>query len=334
MPNERTVADLQASKAVDEAHAKLARALVADPRKPNVGLVFRNELQAAARALAAQLVVIYSALETASDAAVRDELVAALRNRVTAFVRSHVASRPVAVPVPVATREGENLIASLGVTVARDFDIAIHERVRNQDSGADPRRHATSPALVFDSDAVLASLWVLESEERSQQGTAFTLGGHGVVTCAHVLHDDTMAFRATDVAHRFPISVVACCDALDVAVIEVHGATGGRSLQRGLPGSLKHLDHLLVAGFPNYRFGDSGVTIPGLVIGFRPVSGVKRVITDAPIVAGNSGGPVLDRGSRVVGIAVTGSDSLETAHATENHGVIPIDVLDVISKDT
>jgi S1-C subfamily serine protease len=82
-----------------------------------------------------------------------------------------------------------------------------------------------------------------------------------------------------------------------------------------------------IAGFANYRLGDSGVIVPGLVIGYRMVSGIRWILTNAPIVAGNSGGPVLDSRSNVIGVAVTGSDRMEEAHETENHGIIPIDAI-------
>jgi RNA-directed DNA polymerase len=86
-----------------------------------------------------------------------------------------------------------------------------------------------------------------------------------------------------------------------------------------------------VHGFPNFRLGDSGVAMPGQVVGFRTVSTIRRLLISASIVAGNSGGPVLDAKNRVLGIAVTGADSFENAEKTENHGVIPITALNLLS---
>ena len=45
-------------------------------------------------------------------------------------------------------------------------------------------------------------------------------------------------------------------------------------------------------------------------------------------MAGNSGGPVLNRSKRVVGVAVTGVATVnEVPGATQEHGVIPIGAL-------
>jgi S1-C subfamily serine protease len=90
------------------------------------------------------------------------------------------------------------------------------------------------------------------------------------------------------------------------------------------------MDHVVVTGFPNFKIGDSGVIMPGLVVGFRPVSGVRRILTNALIIAGNSGGPVFDTGHRVIGIAVTGADRMEEAIETENYGIIPVDAINYL----
>jgi S1-C subfamily serine protease len=103
-------------------------------------------------------------------------------------------------------------------------------------------------------------------------------------------------------------------------------------LQTGNAEKLVPLDHLLVVGHPNYRVGDSPIVTPGLVAGFRVKSGIRRIITDAPIVAGCSGGPVLDRSGAAVGIAVTGADSFSKARDTEDHGIIPISAIKLLLR--
>jgi hypothetical protein len=57
-------------------------------------------------------------------------------------------------------------------------------------------------------------------------------------------------------------------------------------------------------------------------------------LTNAPIVAGASGSPVLSTGDWVVGVAATGVDRMELAATTEDQGIIPIDALQLLRADT
>lgn len=179
---------------------------------------------------------------------------------------------------------------------------------------------------MFDLAKIFSALWILEADSDCTQGTAFALEGVGLVTCDHALRADTTAFRYDQVGKHFPVNVLKRNATLDLAVLSFTGAEKGM-LQRGQADQLRQMDHILVAGHPNYRLGDSPISVPGLVVGFRPVSGVRRLITNAPIVAGTSGGPVIDGSGKVIGVARTGSKTFSTAQTTEDHGIVPIDAL-------
>ena len=66
------------------------------------------------------------------------------------------------------------------------------------------------------------------------------------------------------------------------------------------------------------------------ISGFRSYSGLRHILVNSPLIAGNSGGPAFDKNSKVIGIAVTGADKMSTAHETEKHGLIPIEALNYI----
>ena len=87
---------------------------------------------------------------------------------------------------------------------------------------------------------------------------------------------------------------------------------------------------VIVAGFPNFNPGHQGVFIRGKVVGLYMQSGIQRVQVSAPIISGNSGGPVLNGGGEVVGVAVTGSDDMSASSAA-THGVIPIGALQLLT---
>jgi len=169
-------------------------------------------------------------------------------------------------------------------------------------------------------------LWVLECDEVARQGTGFMLKGAGLVTCAHVLGPQTRAFRADSPSDKRSVTVERSEEAIDLAILKVDGLDDG-GLDVGSADGLKQMDHLVICGYPNYRVGDTGTVVPGLVVGFRPVAGIRRILTNAPIVGGASGAPAIDASGRVIGVAVTGADRMESAQSTEDHGIIPIDAL-------
>jgi hypothetical protein len=191
--------------------------------------------------------------------------------------------------------------------------------------------YLTPAALRFSFEAIYQSLWVLECEETCKQGTAFALAGVGLVTCHHVLGPRTVAFKVTNVFKKYAVEVIAAEEALDLAIVRVDAPRGAELDARTAP-ELEQWEEVAVAGFPNYRIGDTGNIVPGRVVGFRPVAGVRRVMVSAAIVAGMSGGPALDGDNFVVGVAVTGADRMEDSGQTEKHGVIPIGALSHLAR--
>ena len=163
-------------------------------------------------------------------------------------------------------------------------------------------------------------------DDGATQGTGFALDGTGVVTCSHVLTDGTFAYLAAGPQRRLDIAIRARNETIDLAIVDIESLSV-EPLARGSADDVDVHDEIFAAGFANYRPGDSGLVLPGVVVGSRMVSGIRRLLIDARIVGGMSGGPVVDAGGRVIGVCVTGADRLEEDVATENFGVIPIDAL-------
>lgn len=178
-------------------------------------------------------------------------------------------------------------------------------------------------------DAVMGSLLVLETPSEHKQGTAFHLHGVGFVTCAHALGADTYALVPERPDRHYRVIELAKEEACDLAIISLEGLDPSQRppLRSARARAIGRMDALTVVGFPNYRVGDSGVTHLGRVTGFRTVSAIRRILTDAPIIAGASGGPVLNDSLEVVGVAATGADQMLAARETEFNSVIPIDAL-------
>ncbi|MFY9727430.1 MAG: trypsin-like peptidase domain-containing protein [Bryobacteraceae bacterium] len=177
------------------------------------------------------------------------------------------------------------------------------------------------------------AVWVLEAlagsgqNMVSEQGTAFFLAGVGLVTCAHVLRPQTRAIRAQESHIEYPVRIVATDEYLDLAVLEVPGVHHDIELPPGDPTTLRQSQPIRLLGFPNYAPGNQCALRNGEVTAFRMVSGFRRILVDANIIIGNSGGPVLDANNRVIGVAAKGAASEADAEQTDKHEVIPIDAL-------
>lgn len=183
----------------------------------------------------------------------------------------------------------------------------------------------------FNFSAIHGALWVLECEQSFVQGTAFDLQGIGTVTNHHVVDPsmNLMAFRANAPNQKYATRILKSNAALDLAIIEV--IDGQTSAPLGLsPLQAKQMDHVAVCGFPNFRLGDTGVLTPGLIIGLRPKSGVQRLLTNAPIVAGMSGGPAIGSDGKVIGVCVSGAEAFRAASETEDHAIIPVSAIDIL----
>ncbi|MDB5049131.1 MAG: serine protease [Fibrobacteres bacterium] len=182
----------------------------------------------------------------------------------------------------------------------------------------------------FEVGKLTPNVFVLESEKHSRQGTCFHLAGIGLVTCEHAFCEEMSVFRSSSINNKVKTHLVKSNATIDLAILKADGFELGTGLEIGSSDNLKIMDHIASIGFPNYRYGDTGVFSPGLVVGFRPVSGIRRILVNTPLISGNSGGPVVDRFGKVIGVVVTGADRMENANGTENHGVIPIEALKLL----
>lgn len=181
-------------------------------------------------------------------------------------------------------------------------------------------------------DKIFQALWVLECDlegnqvygDTCSQGTAFMLSGVGLVTCQHVLCPHMKAFKSSEPDKKYKVKIIAQDEARDFAVLSLIDAPASPALTARWSPPLDRKELITVAGFPRYNVGHTGVLRNGEVVGMRPENNTILALVDAPIIVGNSGGPVLDSESRVVGIALKGVERIEDAHTTERHAVLPI----------
>jgi RNA-directed DNA polymerase len=171
---------------------------------------------------------------------------------------------------------------------------------------------------------------VLTNEDKNQeaisQGTGFWLKGVGLVTCAHVVAKELHARYADQWWVESPVEVIDLDANLDVAVLKC-SLTQRVSLDTYAQ-PLNWSDTYFLCGFPNYTQAQSVVIKQCKIVGeIRPFWN-RRLLVDTVIARGASGGPLLDKNGRVVGIAVTGSAVADKPGAEDVSAVIPMSELE------
>jgi hypothetical protein len=177
----------------------------------------------------------------------------------------------------------------------------------------------------FNIEMIMGNIFVLEDESNDiddlgKQGTCFYVENVGFITCNHVLTKGMKLFHANKPAHKYAFSTKKKNGDIDISVLDVHKIEKPVGFEIGNSDELKIMEHIAIAGFPKYQLGDKGFLSPGLITGFRTVSGIQRIVVNVPIVAGNSGGPVINSCNKVIGIAVKGysNGELECLMSSEN----------------
>ncbi len=149
--------------------------------------------------------------------------------------------------------------------------------------------------------------------EGPTNGSGFFYAPTRIITNYHVIQDlRDISVELFD-GRSFPAQVFAVDKGIDIAVLTVQGVTAPAQLSFGSSQNLPVGMGLVVIGSP---FGQRNLSSYGILAGAGPTAAEKNdldpeigseigdlLFTDARIVQGNSGGPVLDLQGRVVGVA-------------------------------
>jgi len=114
----------------------------------------------------------------------------------------------------------------------------------------------------------------------------------------------------------FGIKVERICKHRDVAVCSIVVDNGDTPPETCIEKSEKSLDLqdvVKLLGFPAYAPGHSHYIADSKIARIYPASAVKKFEIDHPIREGNSGGPIINTDSKVVGMALEGATK-ESGH--------------------
>ena len=186
-------------------------------------------------------------------------------------------------------------------------------------------RRAVGPAVVADIAAkAMPSVAIVSFTDRDGEargvGTGFVVDSAGLIaTNLHVIGEARpITVRFADGASHRVTAVHATDRASDLALLKIDAA-GLDPLPLGNAGELRDGAEVIALGHPQ---GFEHSVVSGVLSGRRELEGKELLQLAIPVEPGNSGGPVLDRDGKVVGVLTMRSA------ASNNLGfAMPIDAL-------
>jgi RNA-directed DNA polymerase len=203
----------------------------------------------------------------------------------------------------------------------RGFSDKRFTRFARQLYELDPTLLPKSPAYDV-SHIARAATCVLTNDDESKTGTGFFLERVGLVTCHHVSAFATRAFYPDAIGEFHSVQVLESRADIDLAICQTELSPRYALTPRFH--DLLNGTGVFLHGFPSYNPGFRGQFQQGQITGKRQRFGFTRYIVSMRIVAGHSGGPLLDAYGRVVGIAATGDVAQDLGYRPEDWGVVPI----------
>lgn len=194
----------------------------------------------------------------------------------------------------------------------------------NNNSEAPAGRFAKVAAAVADSVVTIQSI----SDQEGMQGSGFVVDGRGyIVTNNHVISEaanNPSQFKTTVVFNdgkEVPAHLVGRDPKTDLAVLKVDNVNNLTVAKLGDSDKVRVGDEVLAAGAP---LGLRSTVTHGIISALHrpiPLSGegsdtdtvIDGVQTDASINHGNSGGPLIDMASQVIGINTAGKSLSDSA---------------------
>ncbi|OBK35936.1 serine protease [Mycobacterium sp. 1245111.1] len=211
----------------------------------------------------------------------------------------------------------------------------------NHNSESPAGRFAKVAAAVADSVVTIQSV----SDQEGMQGSGFVVDGRGyIVTNNHVISEaanNPSQFKTTVVFNdgkEVPANLVGRDPKTDLAVLKVDNVNNLSVAKLGDSDKVRVGDEVLAAGAP---LGLRSTVTHGIVSALHrpiPLSGegsdtdtvIDGIQTDASINHGNSGGPLIDMDSQVIGINTAGKSLSDSASGLGF--AIPIDEAKVVAQ--
>lgn len=153
---------------------------------------------------------------------------------------------------------------------------------------------------------------------RAGFGTGFIVGPRGaILTNEHVVRGCTRVDIREEDGSFAPANLVRADARVDLALLDLARPTPAFATLRD-SGGLREGEEIVVFGFPFAAQVSPGGTVTSGIVSslFGPRGAGHQLQITAPIQIGNSGGPVIDRQGRVVGVVQSKLNALSVARVT------------------
>ena len=212
-------------------------------------------------------------------------------------------------------------------------------------TGAIPQQSPSSPSTSAGEQAIVNKVapglviinTTLQYNSEQAAATGMVINPDGLVlTNNHVIEDSTSITARTANGHKYQAKVVGYDVTGDIALIQLQGASGLKTVPIGNSGSLKTGDS--VVGMGNAEGQNAIVPAPGQVIALNQTITAgdqagsvtsetlhNLIQTNADIVSGDSGGPLADSAGQVIGMDTAGNDGGFSVQQNSSGYAIPID---------
>lgn len=167
--------------------------------------------------------------------------------------------------------------------------------------------------------------WCYVIEGSSTQGSGFLLRGYGIITSYHVVNkpEDFYDVKTERKKVTRIVDVTEYNKELDYALYPFNLNSGW---EKGNSDSIQRGTGVTLVGFPNYTYGNNA-TILQCVVTNEAISFKQKIwAVDKPIIHGMSGGVVLDKNSKAIGIIKAGVNSMDESDKVVS-GFIPINTI-------
>ena len=212
-------------------------------------------------------------------------------------------------------------------------------------SSAIPQPSASSPSTSAGEQAIVNKVapglviinTTLQYNSEQAAATGMVINPDGLVlTNNHVIEDSTSITARTANGHQYQAKVVGYDVTGDIALIQLQGASGLKTVPIGNSSSLKTGDS--VVGMGNAEGQNAIVPVTGQVTALNqtitagdqggsvtPETLHNMIQTNANIVSGDSGGPLANSAGQVIGMDTAGNDGGFSVQQDSSGYAIPID---------